>query len=311
MLPRRLEKCARRLAPTEIDLLVAIRTEPRRGGRPGPKLGAGTQGKPPAEGKLVSVQSERYQQRANGRIRVARTVPQADAPELGEGHRRALRHARKGDRRGRGFVSHERHLPMADLGELVALCTRNLRALSDLPCGAVVGIGRHDVVGVQIEGIPLQPENPRLRRGGLPADNLRDPRARVLGVLSLLAQVGLPETVQERLREPRDKRAAGLCCRAEDRPADPGLEEILAVQFRVAKVRVRIAVRELEARQGPRQVLRKRGRSERSRTNSGIDVDSRFRRNASSSRLACDGTLSITITGIGPPSSGEAHRRSS
>lgn len=226
MLPCRLEKCARRLGPTESDLLVAIRTEPRRGHRPGPELGTGTKGESTAEGKLMGVQSERYQQRPNGCIRLARISPQADASELGKGYDRALRHLRKRDRCRRGVASHERHLSVADLGELVALRARSPRTLADLPCRAVVRVGRHNVVGVQIEGISLQPENPRLRRGGLPADNLRDPRACVLGVLPLLAQMGLPETVQERLREPRDQRAAGLCCRAEDRLADLGLEEI-------------------------------------------------------------------------------------
>ncbi len=146
---------------------------------------------------------------------------------------------------------------MADLGELVALRTRDLRALADLPRRAVIRIGGYNVVGVQVEGVSLQPEHPRLRRCRLPADDLRDPRTRVLGVLALLAQVGLPESVQQRLREPRDQRPAGLRRGAEDRLAELGPEKILPVQLRVAKVRIRIPVGEFETRQGTGQVGRK------------------------------------------------------
>ena len=152
MLPCRLEKRACCLDPTQIDRLVAVRAQPGHGRRSGPKLRAGTQGESPAEGKLVGVQSERYQQRPSRRIRLTRIAPQADSPKLGKRHRRALRHPRKGDRRRRGVVPHERHLPVADFGELVALRARNPPTLAHLPCRAVVGIGRYDVVGVQIEG---------------------------------------------------------------------------------------------------------------------------------------------------------------
>ena len=51
-------------------------------------------------------------------------------------------------------------------------------------------------------------------------------------------------------------------------------------------------------------------RPERSSTSSGTGIDARFRRKASSKRLACDGTLSITMTGVDSPSSGVVQRRS-
>ena len=68
MLPRRLEEREGGLHPTELNRLVALRAEPGCGCRSGTKLGAGTKGESPAEGKLVGVQSKRHQQRANGRI---------------------------------------------------------------------------------------------------------------------------------------------------------------------------------------------------------------------------------------------------
>ena len=161
-----LEKCQRRLGSTEIDRLVARRTKPCRGGRPGSKLGAGTQGESPAESELVGMQPERHQQCPYGRIRPAGLAPQADAPELGEGHRGTLRHAREGDCRRPGVGSRDGDLSVTDLGEPLALRARHPRALADLPCRAIVGIGRHDVVGVEIESISLEPEHPCLGRGG-------------------------------------------------------------------------------------------------------------------------------------------------
>ena len=127
--------------PAEFDRPVAIRAKPRRSRRSGPKLGAGTKCEPPAKGKLVGVQSKRHQQRPDGRIRLARVVPtKTDSPELSKRHRRALRHPRERHRRGRGVVPHERHLPVANLGELVALRSRDLRAPSELP----IAYGRRD-----------------------------------------------------------------------------------------------------------------------------------------------------------------------
>ena len=149
-----------------------------------------------------------------------------------------------------GIVPHEGHLAVTDLGELVALLACGSPALGDLPRRAIVGIGGHIDISYQTQRISLQPQNPCLRRGRLPADNLRHPCTSVLGVLALLPQVGLPETIQKRLREPCDQGAAGLCRCAEERSTDLGLEEVLPIQLRVAEVSVRIAVRELEARQG-------------------------------------------------------------
>ena len=43
---------------------------------------------------------------------------------------------------------------------------------------------------------PLETEHPRVSRSRFPADDLRDPGARMLGVSPLLTQVRLPESVQ-------------------------------------------------------------------------------------------------------------------
>ena len=53
---------------------------------------------------------------------------------------------------------------MADLGELVALAARNLLPLADVPRRPVVRVGGHDLVGVQVQGVALQPEDAGLRR---------------------------------------------------------------------------------------------------------------------------------------------------
>ncbi len=62
----------------------------------------------------------------------------------------------------------------------------------------------------------------------LPADDLRDPSAGVLGVVALLAQVRLPEPVDESLRKPRHERPAGLGGGTEDGLPNVGLHEILS-----------------------------------------------------------------------------------
>ena len=84
MFPCRLEERTRRLDPAEVDRLVAIRAKPGRGCRSGPKFGTGAKRESPTEGELVGVQSERHQQRPNGRIRFARITPQADSSGVGQ-----------------------------------------------------------------------------------------------------------------------------------------------------------------------------------------------------------------------------------
>ncbi len=80
----------------------------------------------------------------------------------------------------------------------------------------------------------------------------------MLAVGPLLAQVRLPEPVQQRLREPRHQRSARLRGGPEEGLPQRRLEEVLPVQLGVSKIRVGVTVRELEARQLPGQMRQSR-----------------------------------------------------
>ena len=127
---------------------------------------------------------------------------------------------------------------------------------ADLPFRTVVRIGGHDLVGVQVQGVALQSEDSSVRRRRLPTDDLRHPGACVLAVVSLLAQMRLPESVQQRLRKPRHQGAARLRGGAEDGLSEFRLDKVPAIKGGVPEIRIAIAMRELQARQASRQMSR-------------------------------------------------------
>ena len=81
----------------------------------------------------------------------------------------------------------------------------------------------------------------------------------MLGVGPLLAQVRLPEPVQQGLREPRYQWSAGLGGGAKDGFPDVGFYEVLPVELGVAEVGVGVSVRELQAGDPPGQVCGQAG----------------------------------------------------
>ena len=200
------------------------------------------------------MQPKSDQQGTNRRIRcvrVARTEP--DTPKLCKRDCGSLGNAGERDSCRRSSVlpsfAHERHLPVPDFGELLLSPTA-------LPLKLIVLVERDVSINAQVQRIPLQPERPRLGSRWLPAHDLGHPGSGVLRVLPLLAQMRLPEAVQQGLREPGDQRAAGLGRRAEDRLPKVRLDEVHAIQLRVSQVGICIAVGELQAGEPSRKVRR-------------------------------------------------------
>ena len=197
------------------------------------------------------MQAERHQQCARCCIRLWLLPVQTHSPELGKRDRGPLGHPSEGNRCRRCVVAlHEGHLPVSNLRELVLLVVTCGLRLADIPLGLVVWVEGHIFGGGQVQRVSLQPEGLcgfLYRR--LPADDLRNPGSRMLAVGALLAEVGLPEPVEQRLGKPGHQRPAGSCGRVEDGLPKFRLEEILAIDLGVPKVCVCIAVGELEARQ--------------------------------------------------------------
>ena len=245
---RSMQQCTRRLGVSDRARFIAAASEPGRRAHLGSQLGAGPQREPSSEGKHVSVEPERHQERTGGGICVGGMArPQSDPPQVGKRNRRPLGDAGEGHRGGSRFVAHERHLAMTDFGQLVLLASCDLLHLADVPSHPVVRIGSDGRVGVEIQRVTLQPEHPRVGRRRFPAYDLRHPGAGVLGVLPLLSQVRLPEAVQQRLREPRHQRTACLGRGPEQRSSQIGLGEVGVAKPRIPQVSVSIAVRELQA----------------------------------------------------------------
>src|SRR5690606_17233490 len=114
----------------------------------------------------------------------------------------------------------------------VLLLPALLAAAPGRPLDSPPGLGQqvvlvvlHGLVDRQVQGVALGAERDgRLvgRGGWFVANDLRRPRPGQLGLAALLAEVRLPEAVEERLREPLEEGLGSVGGRVEDRLADRG-----------------------------------------------------------------------------------------
>ena len=201
------------------------------------------------------MQPEGNQKGTSCGIRFRAILSQADPTQLGEGNRSSLGHTRERDRSCGSIGSHERYLAMTDFRELVLLAT--LDPLSaDSPIDAVVLVGADGFIDIEVQRVPLQSEGPSLSCRRLPSHDFRNPCPRMLRVVPLLAEVRLPESVQQRLWEPSHQGTAFVGGGPEDRFSHLGPDEVLLSELGIAEIGVGIAVGELQARQASRQMGR-------------------------------------------------------
>src|SRR5690606_34439481 len=143
------------------------------------------------------------------------------------------------------------HLPMTELRQP----GRTLAPLGlEPPAGQGIRfVGVYLLVRLQVQRIPLDTCRPDICRSRIDANQFRYPGSGQLR-LSDLADMRLPVAEQEGLRAPLEQGVRRRRGSREDRATDRGPRKGLTVAFRVPKVGVGVAVRELVRRRLPGEV---------------------------------------------------------